>query len=367
MYSIYKDLEKKKLYDRVYAPNRALYHAAKGGHLDLVIRFLEQGATRYVRAICGAARGGHHKIIKFFEDSHLYPYTNWNIVMEKASLYGHLHLIKLYEHNKSDWTYRGLVWNACDKNHIEVFKYCIQFVDKGELDHTINTGLSYAVDSNQRLIIEYIFDSYIHELEKQGHQIDLNLDYLLDKACYRNNKQLADYIVNKGACKYSCALEGAASGGAFDLLQEYVKKGAICKRSTVRAACKWGDVEIIKYVVRHTDMEKEFESHQDFITNMLWVTSSQGNIDAFDYLIKESKGEDYLYSTLREIEHDYSCYDIDGKIEFKEIDEDRTRDHDEESDESYASETLSDSEDENYRKNKIYRGIEQFIEKSNED
>lgn len=367
LYSIYKDLEKKKLYDRVYAPNRALYHAAKGGHLDLVIRFLEQGATRYVRAICGAARGGHHKIIKFFEDSHIYPYTNWNVVMEQAALYGHLHLIKLFGHNKSQWSYRRLVENACEKNHVEVFKYCIQFVTIEYWVYTLEAGLLYAIDNNHRCIIEYIFDIYIPEFEKKGIHVNLDLSYLLEKAFYRNNKQLVDYIISKGAQIDTDVLDGAASGGSFDLLQEYIKKGSICKKSTVLAACRWGDIDIIKYVVQHTDMEKEFKLHQEFIIDCLWTASSWGNIDAFDYFIKESKGEAYLYTTLKEILDDWErCYHINGEIEYKDIDEDRTRDHNEESDEVYASESSSSDEDEDYRKNKMFRAIEHLIEKPEE-
>ena len=65
---------------------KALYHAARGGHKDLVEIFISEGADNWNYGLHRAAQGGHKDLVEFFIEKGA---DDWNYGLHGAAKGGH--------------------------------------------------------------------------------------------------------------------------------------------------------------------------------------------------------------------------------------------------------------------------------------
>ena len=105
--------------------NEAMYHAAKGGHKELVEKFISLGANEWNWGMRGAAEGGHEDLVEKFISLGA---NEWSYGMYGAAYSGHKDLVDYFiSLGANDW-YLGMEYAAQGghKELVEFFKQKIQ-------------------------------------------------------------------------------------------------------------------------------------------------------------------------------------------------------------------------------------------------
>ena len=206
--------------------NRALYAAAKNGHLDTVIWFKDY-LPSLGEAYCGAGEGGHLDILKWLKKNNTGYRRNPSQFAAKS---GNLEALLWFKENGFPWT-QETINGAAIGGKLETYLYLV------------NNGAP------------------------------VNTTYITDYASCSGNIQLIEYLHKSGRKTKSCAI--AAEKGHLEAVKWLRKENVAWGENAAKLAAMGGYLPVVRYV-----LENGFPYTPDCAS----LAAKRGHLEVLQYL-----------------------------------------------------------------------------------
>jgi Ankyrin repeats (3 copies) len=135
--------------DKRYIFNKAMYYAARGGHMEIVKLMIEKGVTDFNSGMRNAAEGGHMEIVKFLIEKGA---TGFSGAMAYAAKGGHMEIVKfMIEKGARDFDFTMRF--AAKGGYMEIVKFMIE---KGATNFVL--AMENAAEAGHMEIVNYLLE-----------------------------------------------------------------------------------------------------------------------------------------------------------------------------------------------------------------
>jgi cytoskeletal protein CcmA (bactofilin family) len=174
--------------------------------------------------------------------------TNIEVKLENEKIFcmcasfGRLYVLKWLVKNGSAYSYYHALYNSCEKGHIDIATWIIEWCDGGKSVISINVNEFLLVSSrNGQLECAKLC------VENGANNFDDALYY----ACRNGQLECAKFCVENGANNFNDALNYACIDGQLECAKLCVEKGANNFNHALEYACLNGHIEIAKFCVEN--------------------------------------------------------------------------------------------------------------------
>ncbi|XP_067660182.1 putative ankyrin repeat protein RF_0381 [Haliotis asinina] len=284
-------------------------HAAKCGHKDVFDVLVEGGADlsimgkNKINTLHLACKGGNVEIIKYLlkhdtVDINSRDEKGWTPIMHGAK-FGHEDVFDVLVEGGADLSLvngdrETILHLACKGDNVEIIKYLLKHdtVDINSRDEKGWTPIMHGASLGDKDVFDVLIDKGA-DLSQVGE----DKETILHLACEGNNVEIIKYLLNHSIVDIDSRDEKGwtpimhgASHGHKDVFDVLVEAGADLslvngyRETILHLACKGGNVEIIKYLLKHDTVGINSRNMNGWTPVM--HTVFEGHNDAFGVLVE---------------------------------------------------------------------------------
>ena len=258
--------------------NRGLFYACLGNHKEIINIMYCQGANEHKYGLFGACQGGNKNLINamisMISEKCCDRLDYWNYCMLYASRGGHINIVKWLINNKGADDFNMGLEGACqgklNKQAITNAKKLINLMIKNGADD-LGMGLYRACNQGNKEIVNYMINkgANYYSLSSACYGGNKEIIDIIDKkgretyndgmanSCEQGNKEIVEYMIHKGANDWNYGLRRACLGNSLEIVKIMIEKGGNNWNESLAFACCGGCIEIVKLMINMgaTDFE----------------------------------------------------------------------------------------------------------------
>ena len=250
--------------------------ACVGGQFNVLLYAIENGAVVSEHEYETACKYGHLDIVKFFYEQNLTKIFDHSLVFQTICTRGHLSLAKFFL-ERYDFLERnlGLILRyVCFYGYLQMIQYLVQYTTPNEIHADIHCGFILAIEQGYLNIVKFLVRVHVDVFSKPQYLVKAcdhgHLDIIkfltrktnsifypkiLKRVCKKNQLKVVQCLLETGVDVHldnDLALRTACKRGYIKLVKILIEKGANIHAKNDRPfqlACRSGKIEMVKYLV----------------------------------------------------------------------------------------------------------------------